>query len=100
MKQDPHAPPLRGSLPPEGVDSPGGGPAAGRTAAAGTVIARGRSVYGRWRRDTTVAQMRADWDALFSATGDAAFHTVMAGDVPCAWVDAPGVRRDRAIVYF
>ncbi|MFP8778799.1 ATP-binding protein [Hydrogenophaga sp. RWCD_12] len=30
---DPHAPPLRGSLPPEGADSPWGGPAANRAAA-------------------------------------------------------------------
>jgi branched-chain amino acid transport system ATP-binding protein len=28
---DPHAPPLRGSLPPEGADQPWGGPAAGRS---------------------------------------------------------------------
>jgi polar amino acid transport system substrate-binding protein len=31
-KHDPHAPPLRGSLPPEGADSPWGGPAANRVA--------------------------------------------------------------------
>lgn len=64
------------------------------------VIARVKAVYGRWRRDTTVAQMRADWDALFPATGDAAFERVLAGGVPCAWVDAPGARRDRVVVYF
>ncbi|WBY03065.1 alpha/beta hydrolase [Ramlibacter tataouinensis] len=64
------------------------------------VIARVRSVYGRWRRDTTVAQMRADWDALFNATGDASFEPVQAGGVPSAWIAAPGVRSDQAIVYF
>lgn len=64
------------------------------------VIARVKSVYGRWRRDTSVAQMRADWDQLFSATGDAAFEPVQAGGVPCAWVTAKGARSDRAIVYF
>lgn len=64
------------------------------------VIARVKSVYGRWRRDTPVAQMRADWDQLFSATGDAAFEPVIAGGVPCAWVAAAGARSDRAIVYF
>jgi acetyl esterase/lipase len=64
------------------------------------VIARVKSVYGRWRRDTTVAQMRADWDALFSAPGDAAFEPMQAGEVACAWVSAAGVRADKAIVYF
>ena len=40
-----------------------------RNPAVEAVIARVQSVYGRWRRDTPVAQMRADWDALFSAAG-------------------------------
>ena len=69
------------------------------TAAVEAVVARVKAVYGRWRRDTPVAQMRADWDALFPATGDASFELVQAAGVPCAWVDAPGVRRDRVIVY-
>lgn len=64
------------------------------------VIARVKAVYGRWRRDTPVAQMRADWDQLFSATGEGTFEPVMAGPVPCAWVSAPGARTDRAIAYF
>ncbi|WP_295525927.1 alpha/beta hydrolase fold domain-containing protein [uncultured Pseudacidovorax sp.] len=64
------------------------------------VIAKVRAVYGRWRRDTPVAQMRADWDQLFSATGDARFTPVQADGVPCAWIAAPGVREDRVIVYF
>ncbi len=64
------------------------------------VIARVKSVYGRWRRDTSVAQMRADWEALFSAPGDAAFEPVRAGEVACAWVSATGARTDKAIVYF
>ncbi len=64
------------------------------------VIARVKSVYGRWRRDTTVAQMRADWDALFSATGDAEVQSVEANGVACLWVAAQGARTDRVIVYF
>lgn len=64
------------------------------------VIAKVRAVYGRWRRDTPVAQMRADWDQLFGATGDARFTPVQADGVPCAWIAAPGVREDRVIVYF
>jgi monoterpene epsilon-lactone hydrolase len=64
------------------------------------VIAQVRAVYGRWRRDTTVQQMRADWEQLFSARGDAAWEPVQAGDVACAWITAPGARSDRAVVYF
>jgi monoterpene epsilon-lactone hydrolase len=64
------------------------------------VIERVRGVYGRWRRDTPVAQMRADWDALFSARGDAAVEDFVAGGVPCRWVRASGVRTDRVVVYF
>lgn len=69
-------------------------------AAVESVVARVKTVYGRWRRDTPVAQMRADWDELFSATGDSRFEPLEAGGVPCAWIAAPGVRTDRAIVYF
>ncbi|OGA58443.1 MAG: esterase [Burkholderiales bacterium RIFCSPHIGHO2_01_FULL_64_960] len=65
-----------------------------------SVISRVKAVYGRWRRDTTVAQMREDWDALFSATGDARFDPIQADGVPCAWVTAAGARIDRVIVYF
>lgn len=64
------------------------------------VITRIRQTYGRWRRDTHVAQMRADWDALFSARGDARVDPIDAGGVPCQWVAAAGAREDRFIVYF
>ncbi len=64
------------------------------------VIARVKSVYGRWRRETPLAQMRADWDALFSAHGDAQLEAVDADGVPCQWVAAPGARADRVVLYF
>jgi acetyl esterase/lipase len=69
-------------------------------AAVDAVIARVKAVYGRWRRDTPVAQMRTDWDGLFNAPGDGSFVPVLAGGVPCAWVAAPGARSDKTIVYF
>lgn len=69
-------------------------------AAVNAVIARVKAVYGCWRRDTPVAQMRADWDQLFHATGEGTFEAVSAHGVPCAWVAAPGARIDRVIVYF
>jgi acetyl esterase/lipase len=68
-------------------------------AAVESVIARVKSVYGSWRRDTPVAQMRADWDRLFSATGDAAVEPVECGGVPCQRITAPGARTDKVIVY-
>ncbi|MBX3608781.1 MAG: ATP-binding cassette domain-containing protein [Hydrogenophaga sp.] len=43
---DPHAPPLRGSLPPEGADQPWGGPAAGRSDAAAEALGVGALVAG------------------------------------------------------
>jgi monoterpene epsilon-lactone hydrolase len=64
------------------------------------VIARVKSVYSRWRRDTGVAQMRADWDGLFSARGQAHAKDVLVAGVPCRWVTAPGARADRVVVYF
>jgi acetyl esterase/lipase len=64
------------------------------------VVARVKAVYGRWRRDTSVAQMRADWDALFSAPGNAQVHDVDADGVPCQWTAAPGARDDRVVMYF
>jgi len=70
------------------------------SAAIETVIARVQQTYARWHRDTTPAQMRADWDALFAAHGDARIEPVDAAGIPCEWVRAPGVRDDRAVLYF
>lgn len=69
------------------------------TTAVESVIGRVKAVYGSWRRETTVAQMREDWDKLFSATGDASVEPVECAGVPCQWIVAPGVRTDKAIVY-
>lgn len=64
------------------------------------LVSRVKAVYGRWRRDTPVERMRADWDALFNAPADAHCEDVDAGGVPCRWVIAPGVREDRVVLYF
>ncbi|HEY1944762.1 MAG TPA: alpha/beta hydrolase [Roseiarcus sp.] len=63
------------------------------------VIARVRAVYSRWRRDTPVSRMRADWDDLFDAPVEAEIVPVRADAVSCEWVRPAGARRDRAIVY-
>lgn len=64
------------------------------------IVARVGQTYGRWRRDTPVAQMRADWDALFGARADALVDAVDANGVPCQWICAPGARENRVVVYF
>ncbi|MGE0428936.1 MAG: alpha/beta hydrolase [Hydrogenophaga sp.] len=64
------------------------------------IVQRVSQTYGRWRRDTTVAQMRADWDALFSARAEALVEAVDANGVPCQWICAPGARENRVVVYF
>ena len=65
------------------------------------VIDRVRQVYGSWKRDTTVAQMRQDWDTLFGGVDvNASIEDVDAGGVKAQWVSAPGADARRAILYF
>ena len=64
-------------------------------------IERLRAIYRGWSRDTSVAQMRSDWDAAFA--GCAATVTcepVSAGGVDGEWLVPPGAPRDKAILYF
>jgi monoterpene epsilon-lactone hydrolase len=64
------------------------------------VISRVRNVYGRWRRDTPVATMRQDWDALFeSPVIDTAISPVLAGGVDSVWIAAEGAESDRTLLY-
>lgn len=65
------------------------------------VIRRVLSVYRSWGRHTTVAQMRADWDALFGAQAvDAAVLPVAIGDLAAEWIAAPGADPQRVVLYF
>lgn len=65
------------------------------------VIARIRAVYAGWRRSTPVAQMRADWDALFWRDEVPATVTpVDAAGVAARWIVAEGASDDRVLVYF
>ncbi len=64
------------------------------------IIGRIQATYGAWGRGTSVAQMLADWDALFPGTGEASVEPVLAGEVPCQWITAPGANTHRVIVYF
>ncbi|PKO64306.1 MAG: alpha/beta hydrolase [Betaproteobacteria bacterium HGW-Betaproteobacteria-16] len=65
------------------------------------VIERVRRVYGSWKRDTTVTQMRQDWDELFGGVPvHAQIEDVDAGGVKAQWVSAPGADTQRAVLYF
>jgi monoterpene epsilon-lactone hydrolase len=65
------------------------------------VIARVKQVYGSWGRSTSVAQMRADWDALFRVDEPGAgVQPVIANGVPCEWICAPGADAANTVVYF
>lgn len=58
-----------------------------------------RAVYARWTRETTPAQMRADWDALFDLPVTAHQAAVDADGIPAEWIGAPDARADAAILY-
>jgi len=64
-------------------------------------IALVQGVYGSWGRETSVEQMRRDWDVLFwSDRAPAHAEDVDAGGVSARWIDAPNARRDRILIYF
>lgn len=64
------------------------------------VIAQVRAVYARWGKETTVAQMRRDWDDLFRAraVGPPPDHVEIAG-VRAAWVSAADAEADATVLY-
>jgi epsilon-lactone hydrolase len=64
------------------------------------VLHKIRAVYAGWGPTTSVEQMRADWDQLFcSTTVNASYEPEEIAGVPCAWICAPGVRRDKLVLY-
>ena len=64
------------------------------------VIARVRGVYSSWRRDTPVAKMREDWDALFEANAlRRAVECVSADGVDAEWVTTEHANRHRVVLY-
>ncbi len=64
------------------------------------VIQRIRAVYGRWGRETGIAQMRRDWDALLDVVPpEGTVETISDGLGAAAWVRSPGVARDRVVVF-
>ena len=64
-------------------------------------IARVRAVYGRWRRDTPVREMRADWDRLFPSPGQGVeLRADTAGGVEVLWVVPAESVAARVLLYF
>ena len=71
------------------------------TAPIDLAIARIRAVYRSWNRDTTVAQMRSDWDAAFGGnTAAVTCEPVSAGGVDGEWISPANAPEDKAILYF
>jgi len=70
------------------------------TAPIDLAIARIHDVYRNWNRDTTVAQMRSDWDAAFAgSTAPVTCEPVSAGGVEGEWISPANAPEDRAILY-
>ncbi len=71
------------------------------TAPIDLAIARIRAVYRSWRRDTSVAQMREDWDTAFGESVAAVTcERVSAGGVDGEWISPANAPEDKAILYF
>lgn len=59
------------------------------------------AVYKTWSKKTTVAQMRDDWDSLFTTPGEPrGVSAVDAGGVAAAWICGPDINHHRVMVYF
>ena len=64
-------------------------------------IERIRAVYRGWNRDTSVAQMRSDWDAAFGgSTAPVTCERVSAGGADGEWIFSANAPQDKAILYF
>jgi monoterpene epsilon-lactone hydrolase len=71
------------------------------TAPIDIAIARIGAVYRSWNRDTTVTQMRSDWDAAFGGiTAVVICEPVSAGGVGGEWISPADTPLDKAILYF
>lgn len=64
-------------------------------------IERLRAIYRGWTRETTVAQMRSDWDAAFvGCSVPVTIEPVSAGGIDGEWLVPSDAPRDKAILYF
>ena len=64
-------------------------------------IERIRAVYRNWNRNTSVGQMRSDWDAAFAGcTAPVSCRHVSADGVDGEWIVPADAPHDKAILYF
>lgn len=64
-------------------------------------IRRIQSVYANWNRQTTVEQMRSDWDAAFAGcTVPVICRGVSVGGIDAEWIVPADAAADKAILYF
>lgn len=66
------------------------------------VINEVQAVFGAWTAETTLPQMRQDWDEIFSRNpvdNGAHAETVSLGGVPALQLAAPAAAADRAVLY-
>lgn len=64
-------------------------------------IERIRAIYRNWNRQTSVTQMRSDWDAAFAGGADSVeCRPVSAGGVDAEWIVPADAPDDKAILYF
>lgn len=64
-------------------------------------IERLRAIYRGWTRDTSVAQMRSDWDLAFAGCSVPVRRgPVSAGGVDGEWLVPSDAPRDKAVLYF
>jgi monoterpene epsilon-lactone hydrolase len=71
------------------------------TAPIDRAITRIRAVYRSWNRETSVAQMRSDWDAAFGGcTAPVTCDHVSAGGVDGEWISPANAADDKAVLYF
>lgn len=63
------------------------------------VVQRIQGVYSSWSRDTSVAQMREDWDALFGVDGaGVAIEQVQVGETSAEWLK-PEAGKSAVLLY-
>jgi monoterpene epsilon-lactone hydrolase len=71
------------------------------TAPIDLAIARISAVYSSWNRETSVAQMRSDWDTAFGdSSAPVRCEQVSAGGVDGEWISPINTPEDKAVLYF
>lgn len=64
------------------------------------VVAQLRALYAGWTRETSVQQMRADWDAAFATRArDWPIERFAIGGVSAEWIAAPGADPARTVLF-